>query len=345
MLVSIIVPVYGVESYLDKCIESIVSQSYRDIEIILIDDGSPDNCPMICDKWAEMDSRICVIHKKNEGQGIARNIGLKIARGEYILFVDSDDYIDANMVNQLISSSENGKYAIVLCGFIAYTGLYFVNRPWFDHELVLANEGLMTEYVRSRLISAGPVCKLIRKNVMENIQFPSFRANEDAFIMHHLLGKCENARIIPDRLYYQNIRPDSTENKPFSANNMHLLDCAYNLREYVERNYPDLFRYVSGKPAEDAINLLKKLFLSANIKAHAQEKAILQEILLKEYEFLKDKDYDPKLHRALHLHYHNSTLFMGMLHFEAALRILKGKLKKVLVSLKKGVIVRSKAFF
>ena len=100
-LISVIVPVYKVEPYLNKCIESIVNQTYKNLEIILVDDGSPDNCPAICDSWAEKDSRIKVIHKENGGLSDARNAGMVHATGEYIAFVDSDDYIDPEMYQSL----------------------------------------------------------------------------------------------------------------------------------------------------------------------------------------------------------------------------------------------------
>ena len=100
-LVSVIIPVYKVEKYLDRCVESIVNQTYKNLEIILVDDGSPDNCPRICDAWAEKDDRIKVIHKENAGMGMARNSGLETATGEYLMFVDSDDYLSENAVEVL----------------------------------------------------------------------------------------------------------------------------------------------------------------------------------------------------------------------------------------------------
>lgn len=115
-LISVIVPVYKVENYLERCINSIVNQTYTNIEVILVDDGSPDNCPGVCDQWAERDKRIRVIHKCNEGLGFARNSGLKVAHGEYIAFVDSDDYIDLCMYEELITKAVSSHADIVYCG-------------------------------------------------------------------------------------------------------------------------------------------------------------------------------------------------------------------------------------
>ena len=101
-LVSVIVPIYNVEKYLEKCIESIVNQTYKNLEIILVDDGSQDNCPAMCDEWTQKDSRIKVIHKKNGGLSSARNAGLEVSNGEYISFVDSDDWLDENTFEELL---------------------------------------------------------------------------------------------------------------------------------------------------------------------------------------------------------------------------------------------------
>ena len=104
--ISFVVPVYKVEEFLDECITSIIGQNFGDFEVVLVDDGSPDNCPEICDKWAQKDARIRVIHKQNGGLSDARNVGLTAAKGDYVWFVDSDDYIKSNCVNALLTQAE-----------------------------------------------------------------------------------------------------------------------------------------------------------------------------------------------------------------------------------------------
>lgn len=115
--ISIIVPIYNVEKYLDRCIQSLVNQTLNDIEIILVDDGSPDNCPKICDEYAQKDNRIKVIHKQNAGLGYARNSGLEVTTGEYVAFVDSDDYVDTTMYETLYKRAESTNSDAVFCGF------------------------------------------------------------------------------------------------------------------------------------------------------------------------------------------------------------------------------------
>ena len=103
-MISVIVPIYGVEAYLDKCVQSVASQTYTDLEIILVDDGSPDGCPAMCDAWAKKDRRITVVHKPNGGLSDARNSGLNVAKGDYISFVDSDDWIAPTMLESMLSA-------------------------------------------------------------------------------------------------------------------------------------------------------------------------------------------------------------------------------------------------
>lgn len=114
-LVSIIIPVYNVEKYLDRCVQSVFLQSYKNLEIILIDDGSPDSCPRLCDEYGNIDKRVRVLHKKNEGLGLARNSGLALATGKYVLFIDSDDYLSENMVEKLVCQAEFMNADIVYC--------------------------------------------------------------------------------------------------------------------------------------------------------------------------------------------------------------------------------------
>lgn len=135
--VSVIIPIYNVERYLDRCVQSVLSQTLKDIEIILVDDGSPDGCPAMCDEYAKKDCRVKVIHKKNGGLGYARNSGLEIATGEYVAFVDSDDFIDVKMYETLYLEAKSGGYDTVFCNCHFYTDTYKQNvRKDVDHEIV-----------------------------------------------------------------------------------------------------------------------------------------------------------------------------------------------------------------
>jgi len=122
VLVSVVIPVYGVEKYLDRCLESVIAQTYPHLEIILVDDGSPDNCPAMCDDWAKKDSRIKVIHKENGGLTSARKAGFKRANGEYIIFFDSDDYVEHDMIEKLLDAARESGQDVTMCSWFADNG-------------------------------------------------------------------------------------------------------------------------------------------------------------------------------------------------------------------------------
>lgn len=144
VLLSVIIPVYNVEAYLDRCIESVVGQTYDNLEIILVDDGSPDRSPAKCDEWAKRDNRIKVIHKKNGGLGLARNSALEIATGDYVAFVDSDDYIEREMYETLMESAIRHDADMVSCGFNKQTADGdFIKFIEFEHTTVIDGDGLM----------------------------------------------------------------------------------------------------------------------------------------------------------------------------------------------------------
>ena len=139
-LITVIVPVYNVEEHLDRCIESIINQTYKNLEIILVNDGSPDNCPALCDKWAEKDDRIRVIHKTNGGVSSARNSGINVAKGEYVGFVDSDDYISADMYELMVESIINNNSELSVIG-------YKIEEKEFRHSDELISNEKATVYM------------------------------------------------------------------------------------------------------------------------------------------------------------------------------------------------------
>ena len=208
-LISVIVPVYKVESFLDRCVESLRSQSYRNMEIILVDDGSPDGCPQMCDAWAEKDARIKVLHKPNGGLSDARNHGVAIARGDYISFVDSDDYVSPDYVEYLFTLlREEG--ADIACGSFRYvydSGETFDNQPpeqteLFDH--VSTCRELMGEGRYMRLVTAW--AKLFPRSIVEDNPFPVGRLHEDEATTYKYYYQSGNTVIGTREIYayYQN---------------------------------------------------------------------------------------------------------------------------------------------
>lgn len=184
-LISIIIPVYNVEGYLKKCLDSVLAQTYRNIEVILIEDGSPDNCGMLCDEYANMDNRVKVIHKKNGGLSSARNSGLDICTGDYIGFVDSDDYINSNMYEELVAAIEMQSVDIACAGIIREsdnnTVSYVTRCP--KNKKQYNDKDALREILLEREIDISVWSKLYKKEVFANVRFPEGETNEDAAIL------------------------------------------------------------------------------------------------------------------------------------------------------------------
>lgn len=181
-LISIVVPVYKVEPYLDKCISSIVNQTYKNLEIILVDDGSPDNCPAMCDAWAEKDNRIRVIHKPNGGLSDARNAGMSVATGELMAFVDSDDWIAPDMYEKLYHRLTEDGSDIAACG---------VQMVWEDNtpprmltrpgSRTLNRDEAMQAIIEESCLKQPVWYKLYKSKLVRDIRFPVGKYHEDVF--------------------------------------------------------------------------------------------------------------------------------------------------------------------
>ena len=188
-LLSIVVPVYKAEPYLDRCVESLVNQSYSRLEIILVDDGSPDRSGEMCDAWAEKDSRIRVIHKKNGGAADARNVGITEAAGEYLTFVDSDDYIDAGMYETMLSSMQRTGSGISCCGMYIVEDGKNIPMHSIGQMTVFTNREAIRELLIGGYIEESPCNKVYKSVLFQNIRFPVGEINEDLVVLPELLDK------------------------------------------------------------------------------------------------------------------------------------------------------------
>ena len=203
-LISIIVPVYRTEKYLDRCVESIVNQTYKNLEIILVDDGSPDDCPKMCDEWAKKDKRIKVIHKENGGVSSARNIGIKSAKGKYIGFVDSDDYIEKEMYESLIDVlNKNKNLDYIYCDI--YDAEKINNHSREDYKIISKIEKIEAIFPFNASIWNGIFSrKIINEN---NIRFDeNYFFAEDLIFLIQYLDKSSNKIIHFEKKLYHYVQ-------------------------------------------------------------------------------------------------------------------------------------------
>lgn len=242
-LVSVIVPIYKVEQYLEKCVNSIKNQTYKNLEIILVDDGSPDNCPALCDSLAKTDNRIKVIHKTNGGLSDARNVGFSSSTGKYISFVDSDDYLNTNFIETLYNNLINTDADMSICSFLKVQenenidNLIVENAEIFEFDDSNKFEQLYGPYKLEFVTAWG---KLYKREIFEKIKYPVGKINEDEFVCHHILSLCKKICYTDSKYYYYLQRQNSIMNQKYTEKNFNAFEGLYDRFLFFKENYPKL---------------------------------------------------------------------------------------------------------
>lgn len=240
-LVTIVVPVYDVASYLDTCLASLVGQTYTNLEIILIDDGSSDTSPTICDVWASTDKRITVLHQRNQGLSAARNTGLDHAHGEYYAFVDSDDYVEPNYIESMVARITADRTDMVICSFARENQnnhpLETQDKTSVDRPTILSQQECLNRFrMGYEYILAWN--KLYRSTLWDTYRYPSGKIHEDEFAFHHIVARCETISVIPDRLYHYVLHDGSITHSEYSVRNLDIVEAlTQRLRFFVDRGY------------------------------------------------------------------------------------------------------------
>ena len=312
-LISVIVPVYRVEKYLDRCLSSITGQTYRNLEIILVDDGSPDSSGAICDAWAAKDSRIRVIHKQNAGAGAARNTALDAASGEIISMIDSDDYLHPNLYTHLYSLMEQGAdIAECTIGITESDG--FPMEDGSDAQIVFCRaEDAMRLHIRDEIFCQTPPNKLYRSSVVRGIRFPEGNLIDDEFFTYKVIGNAGMLAHSSACMYAYRQQSGSAMHKAFSLRRLQGLEAKLQRLEYLREKMPAL-----------EYEAKFDLFFTAMF--------MMQECLrsLKGQDLQKAKDYICQLLKQITplepnpeaSGKKNLLLKLGQIHFEGTCRIL-----------------------
>lgn len=275
-LISVIVPVYKVEAYLEECVQSILAQTYCKLEIILVDDGSPDRCPQMCDEWAKRDGRIKVLHKENGGLSEARNAGIDICKGAYIAFVDSDDYIKPDMLEKLYAALVKEDADIAACGILTCEGEK--QTAWGCKNVVGTPEQIYALLYNDTAYPVAAWNKLYRRNCWETLRFPVGKTCEDAFTTYQLIHQSHRIVMIPEALYCYRIRPGSIMTSSFSLKKMDEEEawrCNY---QFMEQHYPQ-FRKNAFDFYLQRVNGLIHSMCEEDRKIFSQQYRMLRNIL------------------------------------------------------------------
>lgn len=208
-LISVIIPVYKVENYLCRCVDSVLEQTYTNMEIILVDDGSPDNCPVMCDEYARQDSRVKVIHQENAGLSGARNAGIDMAQGQWLAFVDSDDYLTADFLERLYQACVDTGSSLSVCRWEYVRGETIPEHGTGETRVYTGREMLANLYVPDGAYFVVAWNKLYRKELFEDIRYPLGRIHEDEATTYRIYDKVKKAAYVDRSLYGYFVTPVS----------------------------------------------------------------------------------------------------------------------------------------
>lgn len=241
--ISVVIPVYNVEKYLSECLDSVVNQTYKNLQIIIVDDGSTDSSGKICDEYANNDNRIIVVHQKNAGAGAAKNTGLELIDGDYFSIIDSDDYIELDMYEKMVNSLEKYNADIVQCLFRnVYVNDSFDRKYKIkgNYPKVLTPKNFLKEYLYDwkYAIFAN---KVFKSSLLKDIRFPVGRKIDDEFFTYKLVCNSKKIVNLEDVLYSYRMRKTSVMNENDSDRLIYdRIDCFVERYDYIRRKYPSL---------------------------------------------------------------------------------------------------------
>ncbi|MEE1047672.1 MAG: glycosyltransferase family 2 protein [Clostridia bacterium] len=260
-LISVIVPIYKVEQYLKRCLDSIINQTYKNLEIILVDDGSPDRCGEMCDEFSKADSRIRVVHKINGGLSSARNAGLDIMTGEYVGFVDSDDWIESEMFEKLYELLVSNGAQIAACGtgMVFSSGeVHYLNSDYPQDKKIeiYQKQDAFKELILNQKITNSVCDKLFSKQIFDELRFKEGIIYEDFEIMPKCLEKIKMVVYTPTPFYYYVMTDNSISRDSFKENKFIIDDISRNNMEFYNQNYPELSKCALAKHVELCLGLI-----------------------------------------------------------------------------------------
>lgn len=287
--VSIVVPVYNVEPFLDQCIQSIVDQTLRDIEIILVDDGSTDRSGALCDEWAKKDARIRVLHKANGGLSDARNAGIEMARAPWIGFVDSDDYIAKEMYERLLYQVEANEAQVAVCGvYSVYANRVIV--PDSKGTFVFSREEALRDLLGGQKMHIWVPVKLYSRELFDKVRFPVGKTYEDMFVIAEIFSQVNRAVADMTPLYYYVHHEGTITSKPFGSKSMDIVDAVEHTYQVVERECPEVLSEARFRLCYARFMVLDKMLMDKSGQAFPQQKEVVS-YLRKNWRFILSSPY------------------------------------------------------
>lgn len=262
-LVSIIIPVYNVEKYLRECLDSVIRQTYKNVEILVIDDGSSDLSGKICDEYALRDTRIKVIHQENSGLSGARNRGIDLSSGDYLIFLDSDDYLEKDILEQLVIAIEKHKCDIAVSGIIyCDENKNILLKKAVKEETIYDKNEQIFNLLTSYEINTMAWGKLYNRNLFNDLRYPLNKYHEDVYLTYKLLDKSKKTVVIPNMGFYYRQVDNSIIHSKFSIKHLDSLDAVKQRMKFIEKNYPEYNKYAYATVPYVSCKILEKMIQS-----------------------------------------------------------------------------------
>ena len=314
-LISIVVPIYKVEKYLNNTIKCLVNQTYSNIEIVLVDDGSPDNCPKMCDDYVKKDKRIKVIHKKNGGLSDARNVGIDNSNGKYITFIDSDDLIEKDYIEYLYELIKKYDVDLSIAPHIISLPRKEINEGNNYEEQKLDQKEAFKRLLLKEGYSVSSCGKLYNKKLFTGVRFPVGKLCEDNGTTYKLIDKCDFVAYGNIPKYKYIIRDESITTSKFNPRKMDLIELTDEMCSHIKNKYPELSDCTSQREIESRFAVLRQMIFSKEYYKSKEINDIIKYIKDRK-KIIKDNKYSTKRDKmAL------KSLLMGKIFFKASWRI------------------------
>ncbi len=296
-LISIIIPVYNVERYLEKCLNSVLEQTYQNIEIILVNDGSTDNSLKICEGYSEKDKRVHIVQQRNAGLSAARNVGIKNAKGKYFMFIDSDDWIDKNMVKSLYNSLKKFNVKLACCGKVVYESENTFYKRGLLEDQILDIKDIIRLSAFDKDVGIAAWGKMYDREIFNNLKFPEGEIHEDVAIMYRIFDKCQRVFVLGNSYYYY-YRFNGTGISKSEYSNKFDIVLKHDLEneKFIIDKYADLKDIMMAITANSCINTQLKILKTTNGYIKFKNQYDIYKSVLKERLkcYLKQKDISLK---------------------------------------------------
>lgn len=310
-LVSVIIPIFNVANYLEKSIDSVRNQTYKNLEIILIDDGSTDGSSNLCDIISKKDKRIRVIHKENSGIADARNVGLLNARGEYITFVDSDDWLEKSMIEELLTILKKRNADIIACeNYFVYENR--VENSRFSNNILSQNsEEAIKTLIEDRKFRSRSWGRIYKFDVWDNVHFPHGKTYEDVSTIYKTYLNAKSIVLVDKPLYFYNQRDGSIVHSKNYKTMFNLLDACMERREYLKKVMPDLLTELNASVIAACIDIYRESALFQEKLTYSENK-YLKQIIFRYMGYREFKNLSPRYQSELFVLSISSKLYYGI---------------------------------